>query len=159
MNTRLQVEHPVTEEVTGVDMVKEQIAVAAGVPLSFAGRELVPRGHAIEFRVNAEDPVTFAPSPGRLTAFHPPGGMGVRVDTAAYQGYVIPPHYDSLIAKLIVSGRDREEAISRARRALDLFVIEGIKTSIPMHRRILDDPDFREGRLSTRFMERFAAAS
>jgi len=159
MNTRLQVEHPVTEEVTGVDMVKEQIAVAAGVPLSFAGRELVPRGHAIEFRVNAEDPVTFAPSPGRLTAFHPPGGMGVRVDTAAYQGYVIPPHYDSLIAKLIVSGRDREEAISRARRALDLFVIEGIKTTIPMHRRILDDPDFREGRLSTRFMERFAAAS
>ena len=159
MNTRLQVEHPVTEEVTGVDMVKEQIAVAAGVPLSFAGRELLPRGHAIEFRVNAEDPVTFAPSPGRLTAFHPPGGMGVRVDTAAYQGYVIPPHYDSLIAKLIVSGRDREEAISRARRALDLFVIEGIKTSIPMHRRILDDPDFREGRLSTRFMERFAAAS
>jgi acetyl-CoA carboxylase biotin carboxylase subunit len=159
MNTRLQVEHPVTEEVTGVDMVKEQIAVAAGVPLSFAGRELVPRGHAIEFRINAEDPVTFAPSPGRLTAFHPPGGMGVRVDTAAYQGYVIPPYYDSLIAKLIVSGRDREEAISRARRALDLFVIEGIRTSIPMHRRILDDPDFREGRLSTRFMERFAAAS
>jgi acetyl-CoA carboxylase, biotin carboxylase subunit len=159
MNTRLQVEHPVTEEVTGIDMVKEQIAVAAGQPLSFAGKELVPRGHAIEFRVNAEDPVTFAPSPGRLTAFHPPGGMGVRVDTAAYQGYVIPPHYDSLIAKLVVRGRDRSEAISRARRALDHFVIEGIKTSIPMHRRILDDPDFRDGRLSTRFMERFAAAS
>ena len=159
MNTRLQVEHPVTEEVTAIDMVKEQIAVAAGEPLSFAGRELVPRGHAIEFRVNAEDPVTFAPSPGRLTAFHPPGGMGVRVDTAAYQGYVISPHYDSLIAKLVVRGRDRAEAISRARRALDLFVIEGIKTSIPMHRRILDDPDFRDGRLSTRFMERFAAAS
>jgi acetyl-CoA carboxylase biotin carboxylase subunit len=159
MNTRLQVEHPVTEEVTGIDMVKEQIAVAAGEPLSFAGRELVPRGHAIEFRVNAEDPVTFAPSPGRLTAFHPPGGLGVRVDTAAYHGYVIPPHYDSLIAKLIVRGKDRNEAMSRARRALDLFVIEGIKTTIPMHRRILDDPDFRDGRLSTRFMERFAAAS
>ena len=159
MNTRLQVEHPVTEEVTGIDMVKEQIAVAAGEPLSFAGRELVPRGHAIEFRVNAEDPVTFAPSPGRLTAFHPPGGLGVRVDTAAYHGYVIPPYYDSLIAKLIVRGRDRNEAMSRARRALDLFVIEGIKTTIPMHRRILDDPDFRDGRLSTRFMERFAAAS
>jgi acetyl-CoA carboxylase biotin carboxylase subunit len=159
MNTRLQVEHPVTEEVTGIDMVKEQIAVAAGEPLSFAGRELVPRGHAIEFRVNAEDPVTFAPSPGRLTAFHPPGGLGVRVDTAAYHGYVIPPHYDSLIAKLIVRGRDRNEAMSRARRALDLFVVEGIKTTIPMHRRILDDPDFRDGRLSTRFMERFAAAS
>ena len=159
MNTRLQVEHPVTEEVTGLDIVKEQIAVAAGKPLSFAGRELAPRGHAIEFRVNAEDPVSFAPSPGKMTAFHPPGGIGVRVDTAAYQGYVIPSHYDSLIAKLIVNGRDRTEAISRARRALDFFVIEGIKTSIPMHRRILDDPDFVEGRLSTRFMERFAAAS
>jgi acetyl-CoA carboxylase biotin carboxylase subunit len=159
MNTRLQVEHPVTEEVTGVDLVKEQISVAAGQPLSFAGRELTPRGHAIEFRVNAEDPVTFAPAPGRLTAFHPPGGIGVRVDTAAYQGYVIPPHYDSLIAKLIVKGQSRGEAISRARRALDLFVIEGTKTTIPMHRRILDDPDFVEGRLSTRFMERFAAAS
>jgi acetyl-CoA carboxylase biotin carboxylase subunit len=159
MNTRLQVEHPVTEEVTGLDIVKEQIAVAAGAPLSFAGRELAPRGHAIEFRVNAEDPVTFAPSPGRLTAFHPPGGIGIRVDTAAYQGYVIPPHYDSLIAKLIVNGRSRAEAISRARRALDFFVVEGIKTTIPMHRRILDDPDFVGGRLSTRFMERFAAAS
>ncbi len=159
MNTRLQVEHPVTEEVTGLDVVKEQIAVAAGAPLSFAGRELAPRGHAIEFRVNAEDPVTFAPCPGRLTAFHPPGGIGVRVDTAAYQGYVITPHYDSLIAKLIVNGRNRAEAISRARRALDFFVVEGIKTTIPMHRRILDDPDFVGGRLSTRFMERFAAAS
>jgi len=159
MNTRLQVEHPVTEEVTGLDIVKEQITVAAGQPLSFAGKELAPRGHAIEFRVNAEDPVTFAPSPGKMTAFHPPAGIGVRVDTAAYQGYVIPPHYDSLIAKLIVNGRDRAEAISRARRALDFFVIEGIKTSIPMHRKILDDPDFVDGRLSTRFMERFAAAS
>ena len=159
MNTRLQVEHPVTEEVTGIDMVKEQIRVAAGLPLSFAGRELKPRGHAIEFRINAEDPVTFAPSPGRLTAFHPPGGIGVRVDTAAYQGYLIPSHYDSLIAKLIVHGADRAEAIARARRALDLFVIEGIKTSIPVHRRILDDPDFQRGHLSTRFMERYAAAS
>ncbi|MDQ5873224.1 MAG: acetyl-CoA carboxylase biotin carboxylase subunit, partial [Acidobacteriota bacterium] len=159
MNTRLQVEHPVTEEVTGVDMVKEQINVAAGQALSFAGRELKPRGHAIEFRINAEDPVTFAPSPGRLTAFHPPGGIGVRVDTAAYQGYLIPSHYDSLIAKLIVRGVDRAEAIARARRALDLFVIEGIKTSIPVHRRILDDPDFQRGRVSTRFMERYAAAS
>ena len=159
MNTRLQVEHPVTEEVTGVDMVKEQINVAAGLPLSFAGRERKPRGHAIEFRINAEDPVTFAPSPGRLTAFHPPGGIGVRVDTAVYQGYLIPPHYDSLIAKLIVHGADRAEAIARARRALDLFVIEGIKTSIPVHRRILDDPDFQRGHLSTRFMERYAAAS
>ncbi len=159
MNTRLQVEHPVTEEVTGIDMVKEQIAVAAGERLSFAGRTLVPRGHAIEFRINAEDPQHFTPSPGRIVTFHPPGGPGVRVDTAAYQGYVIPPHYDSLIAKLIVAGRDRAEAISRGKRALDLFVIEGVKTTIPMHRRILDEADFVDGRLSTRFMERFAQAS
>ena len=157
MNTRLQVEHPITEEVTALDLVKEQIAVAAGEPLSFAERDISPRGHAIEFRINAEDPVTFAPSPGRIASFHPPGGLGVRLDTAAYQGYLIPPHYDSLIAKLIVWGRDRAEAISRGRRALDFFVIEGVKTSIPLHRRILDDPDFVAGRLSTRFMERFAA--
>ncbi len=157
MNTRLQVEHPITEEVTALDLVKEQIAVAAGEPLSFLERDMAPRGHAIEFRVNAEDPVTFAPSPGRSTTFHPPGGLGVRLDTAAYQGYLVPPHYDSLIAKLIVWGRDRDEAISRGRRALDFFVIEGVKTSIPLHRRILDDPDFVAGRLSTRFMERFAA--
>jgi acetyl-CoA carboxylase biotin carboxylase subunit len=157
MNTRLQVEHPITEEVTALDLVKEQIAVAAGEPLSFLDRDMAPRGHAIEFRINAEDPVTFAPSPGRIASFHPPGGLGVRLDTAAYQGYLIPPHYDSLIAKLIVWGRDRAEAISRGRRALDFFVIEGIKTTIPLHRRILDDPDFVEGRLSTGFMERFAA--
>jgi acetyl-CoA carboxylase biotin carboxylase subunit len=159
MNTRLQVEHPVTEEVTAIDMVKEQISVAAGERLSFGNRTLAPRGHAIEFRINAEDPVTFQPSPGRIATFHPPGGLGVRVDTAAYQGYLIPPHYDSLIAKLIVAGRNREEAIARGRRALDFFVIEGIKTTIPMHRRILDDEDFVGGRLSTRFMERFAQAS
>jgi len=159
MNTRLQVEHPVTEQVSGVDIVKEQIAVAAGEPLSFGPKQLRPRGHAIEFRINAEDPFTFHPSPGRITAFHPPGGHGVRLDTAAYSGYVIPPYYDSLIAKLIVRGRDRLEAIERGRRALDMFVIEGIKTTIPMHRRILDDPDFVNGRLSTRFMERYAQAS
>jgi acetyl-CoA carboxylase biotin carboxylase subunit len=159
MNTRLQVEHPITEEVTALDLVKEQIAVAAGSPLSFADKDMAPRGHAIEFRINAEDPVTFAPSPGRIASFHAPGGLGVRVDTAAYQGYVIPPHYDSLIAKLIVWGRNRTEAIHRGRRALDFFVIEGIKTTIPLHRRILDDPDFIDGRLSTHFMERFAASA
>ena len=159
MNTRLQVEHPITEEVTSLDLVKEQIAVAAGAPLSFGDRDMGPRGHAIEFRVNAEDPVTFKPSPGRIASFHPPGGLGVRVDTAAYQGYLIPPHYDSLIAKLIVWGRDREEAIGRGRRALDFFVIEGIKTTIPLHRRILDDPDFIAGKLSTHFMERFSGTA
>jgi acetyl-CoA carboxylase biotin carboxylase subunit len=155
MNTRIQVEHPVTEEVTGLDLVKEQISVAAGEPLSFSEKEMKARGHAIEFRINAEDPEKFTPSPGRITVFHPPGGTGVRVDTAAYQGYVIPPYYDSMIAKLIVRGKDRAEAISRGRRALDFFVIEGVKTSIPMHRRILDEKDFQEGRLTTRFMERF----
>ena len=159
MNTRLQVEHPITEEVTSLDLVKEQIAVAAGAPLSFADRDMSPGGHAIEFRINAEDPVTFAPSPGRITTFHPPGGLGVRVDTAAYQGYLVPPYYDSLIAKLIVWGRDREEAIRRGRRALDFFVIEGVRTTIPLHRRILDDPDFIDGKLSTHFMERFAASA
>jgi acetyl-CoA carboxylase biotin carboxylase subunit len=159
MNTRLQVEHPITEEVTSLDLVKEQIAVAAGAPLSFGDGDTGPRGHAIEFRVNAEDPVTFKPSPGRIASFHPPGGLGVRVDTAAYQGYLIPPHYDSLIAKLIVWGRDREEAIGRGRRALDFFVIEGIKTTIPLHRRILDDPDFISGKLSTHFMERFSGTA
>jgi acetyl-CoA carboxylase, biotin carboxylase subunit len=157
MNARLQVEHAITEEVTALDLVKEQIAVAAGEPLSFLDRDMSPRGHAIEFRINAEDPVTFAPSPGRIASFHPPGGLGVRLDTAAYQGYLIPPYYDSLIAKLIVWGRDRAEAISRGRRALDFFVIEGVKTTLSLHRRILDDPDFVEGRLSTGFMERFAA--
>jgi len=156
MNTRLQVEHPITEEVTALDLVKEQIAVASGAPLSFADRDMTPRGHAIEFRINAEDPVTFQPSPGRIAVFHPPGGLGVRVDTAAYQGYLIPPHYDSLIAKLIVWGRDREEAIGRGRRALDFFVVEGVKTTIPLHRKILDEPDFIAGRLSTHFMERFS---
>lgn len=157
MNTRIQVEHPVTEEVTGLDLVKEQISVAAGDPLSFGEKPIKARGHAIEFRINAEDPETFTPSPGRLTVFHPPGGTGVRVDTAAYQGYVIPPYYDSMIAKLIVRGKNREEAIARGRRALEFFVIEGVKTTIPLHRRILEERDFGEGRLSTHFMERFAA--
>ncbi len=156
MNTRIQVEHPVTEMVSGVDLVKLQIAVAAGEPIGIRSG-LVPRGHAIECRINAEDPRTFAPSPGRLKTFHVPGGPGVRVDTHCYEDYVIPPHYDSLIGKLIVHGRDRSEAIARMRRALDFFVVEGIKTSIPLHRLILRDEEFRAGRLSTRFMEGFAA--
>jgi acetyl-CoA carboxylase biotin carboxylase subunit len=158
MNTRIQVEHPVTEAVTGIDLVKEQISVAAGLPLSLSEKQIKPRGHAIEFRINAEDPEKFTPSPGRISVFHQPGGIGVRVDTAAYQGYVIPPHYDSMIAKLIVHGKDRAEAIARGRRALDFFVIEGVKTTIPLHRRILEEKDFQEGRITTRFMERFASA-
>ncbi len=156
MNTRIQVEHGVTEEVTGVDLVKEQIRVAAGEPLSIPDKELKLRGHAIEFRINAEDPVTFAPHPGKITAFHVPGGPGIRVDTAAYRDYVIPPHYDSMIAKLIARGKDRAEAIARGRRALDLFIVEGIKTSIPLHRAILESEDFIKGNFSTRFMEEFA---
>jgi acetyl-CoA carboxylase biotin carboxylase subunit len=158
MNTRIQVEHPVTELVMGVDLVKTQIRVAAGEELDIEER-LSPRGHAIECRINAEDPETFAPSPGKVTVFHLPGGPGTRVDTHVYEDYVIPPFYDSLIAKLIVHGRDRQEAIARMERALDFFVIEGIKTSIPLHRGILADRKFRAGDLSTRFMDRFLQES
>jgi acetyl-CoA carboxylase biotin carboxylase subunit len=154
MNTRIQVEHPVTEMVSGLDLVKLQIQVAAGERLGVASG-LKPRGHAIECRINAENPNTFAPSPGRLKTFHVPGGPGVRVDTHGYEDYVIPPHYDSLVAKLIVHDRSREQSIARMRRALDFFIVEGIETSIPLHKRILRDPDFAAGRLSTRFMERF----
>jgi acetyl-CoA carboxylase biotin carboxylase subunit len=154
MNTRIQVEHPVTEMVTGIDLVKLQVQVAAGERLHIPSG-LKPRGHAIECRVNAENPDTFAPSPGPLKTFHLPGGPGTRVDTHGYEDYVIPPHYDSLVAKLIVHDRSREQAIARMSRALDFFVVEGIQTSIPLHKRILRDPDFVAGRLSTRFMERF----
>lgn len=156
MNTRIQVEHPVTEAVSGIDLVKEQIRIADGQSMSVTEDQLHLRGHAIEFRINAEDPVTFAPNPGRITTFHQPGGPGVRVDTAAYRDYVIPSHYDSLIAKLVVHGANREEAIARGRRALDLFIIEGVKTSIPLHQAILDDDRFQQGDLSTRFMEEFS---
>ena len=156
MNTRIQVEHPVTEMVTSVDLVKLQIAVAAGERLTVPSA-LHPRGHAIECRINAENPRTFAPSPGKLQTFHLPGGPGVRVDTHAYEDYVIPPHYDSLVAKLIAHGANREEAMARMMRALDFFVIEGIHTTIPLHKEILRDPVFRSGRLSTRFLEGLAA--
>jgi len=155
MNTRIQVEHPVTELVTGVDLVVEQLRIAAGEPLSVAPRKQVrPRGHSIEFRINAEDPETFAPSPGRITRLVLPGGPGVRVDTHIYEGYTVPPHYDSLLAKLLVHGRDRAEAIVRGRRALQMMRVEGIKTSIPLHLRIIDHEDFQAGRLDTHFMER-----
>ncbi len=155
MNARIQVEHPVTEMVTNVDLIKSQIRLAAGEKLEDAVGRVEPQGHSIECRINAEDPDTFVPSAGRITAFQTPGGTGVRVDTHAYADAVIPPYYDSLIAKLIVRGRDRDEASARMRRALEMFVIEGIKTSIPLHRRILADPDFAAGHLDTHFIERF----
>jgi acetyl-CoA carboxylase, biotin carboxylase subunit len=154
MNTRIQVEHPVTELVTGVDLVKAQIRIAAGERLDDAVGEVNFNGHAVECRINAEDPVTFVPSAGRITTFQAPGGMGVRVDSAAYADAVIPPYYDSMIAKLVVKGRDRAEAIARMKRALDMFVIEGIKTSIPLQRRILADPDFATGKFDTHFIEK-----
>lgn len=156
MNTRIQVEHPVTEMVMGIDLVRWQLKVAAGEKLEIASN-LVPRGHAIECRINAEDPERFTPSPGEVVTFHPPGGPGTRVDTHAYEGYRIPPNYDSLVAKLIVHDSNRNSAIDRMCRALDLFVVEGIKTSIPLHQRILRDAKFRAGDLSTRFMEDFFA--
>jgi acetyl-CoA carboxylase biotin carboxylase subunit len=155
VNTRVQVEHPVTEWITGVDIVKEQIRVAAGERLSFKQGDVTFTGHAIECRVNAEDPVTFQPSPGVIHAFSVPGGPGVRVDTFAHSECTIPPYYDSLIAKIIVHGRDRQEAIARMRRTLEMTVIEGIKTSIPLHLKIMADPDFIAGRFSTSFMDRY----
>jgi acetyl-CoA carboxylase biotin carboxylase subunit len=154
-NTRLQVEHPVTEMVTGVDIVKEQIRIAAGERLSFKQSEVTFTGHSIECRINAEDPDTFVPSPGLIHVFSVPGGPGVRVETFAHSDCVISPYYDSMIAKIIVHGRDRQEAIARMRRTLEMTVIEGIKTSIPMHLRILADPEFIAGKLSTSFMDRF----
>ena len=155
MNTRIQVEHGVTELVTGRDLVKEQILVAAGEPLSFAQKDVTFTGHALECRINAEDPVTFVPSPGTIRHFNAPGGPGVRIDTFAHEGCEISPYYDSLIGKLMTHGRDRKEAIARMRRSLEVMVVEGIKTNIPLHLRIMDDPDFQAGRLDTRFMDRF----
>jgi acetyl-CoA carboxylase biotin carboxylase subunit len=156
MNTRIQVEHPVTELVTGLDLVKQQILIAAGGHVPFEGETIGLRGHAIECRICAENPQTFAPSAGKVTVFHPPGGTGVRVDTAAYTESVIPPYYDSLIAKLIVHGKDRKEAINRMARALEMFIIEGISTSIPVHQKIMADPDFQAGNFDTHFLRRFA---
>jgi len=153
MNTRIQVEHPVTETVTGVDLIKAQIRVATGERLEDVIPRVEFRGHSMECRINAEDPDTFAPSPGRITAFHFPGGLGVRVDTGMYSDAVVPPYYDSLIAKLIVRSTNREESIARMRRALEMFVIEGIKTTIPLHRRIMDDSQFQRGDLHTGFLD------
>lgn len=158
MNTRIQVEHPVTEMVTGIDLIKAQIRLAAGENLPEVVPEVTFRGHSIECRVNAEDPVTFVPSPGRITTFHPPGGTGVRVDTAAHSDAVIPPYYDSMVAKLVVHGKDRSEAISRMKRALEMFIIEGIQTTIPLQRRVLAEADFEAGRIDTHFLERYQNA-
>ena len=156
MNTRIQVEHPVTEMVTDVDLVKSQIMIAGGAKLKDVLQgPVVHRGHAIECRINAEHPEKFTPSAGKITAFHPPGGTGVRIDTAAYAEGVIPPYYDSLIAKLVVRGKDRNEACQRMSRALGMFIVEGIYTTIPLHRRILSDPDFLAGNFDTGFIERF----
>ncbi len=158
MNTRIQVEHPVTEMVTDVDLVKSQIMIAAGAKMSdVLMGPIVHRGHSIECRINAEHPEKFTPSAGKITVFNPPGGTGVRIDTAAYAEGVIPPYYDSLIAKLVVRGKDRSEAISRMSRALEMFIVEGIYTTIPLHRRILADEDFRAGKFDTGFIERFLA--
>ena len=156
MNTRIQVEHPVTEMITDIDIVKEQIRIAMGQPLRFSQNDIKFKGHTIEARINAEDPFNnFAPSPGKITSFHTPGGFGVRVDTHAYAGYVIPPFYDSMIAKLIVWGEDRSEAIARMRRALKEFIIEGIKTTIPFHQQVMNDERFFTGDFDTTFLEDF----
>jgi len=158
MNTRIQVEHPVTEAITGVDLVKAQLRIASGERLDeILPKDIQIRGHAIECRINAEHPLKFTPSAGKITVFNLPGGNGVRVDTAQYAEGVVPPYYDSLIAKLIVHGKDREEAIARMERALGMFVVEGIETSISLHQEIFADPDFRAGRFDTKFMERFLA--
>jgi acetyl-CoA carboxylase biotin carboxylase subunit len=155
MNTRLQVEHPVTEMVCGVDLVREQIRIATGETLGYGQSDIRFSGHAIECRVTAEDPETFVPSPGRVTAFHAPGGLGVRVDSALYAGYIVPPYYDSMVAKLIVHAPTRLDAINRLRRALDEFAIMGIKTTIPLHRRIVDDHDFQAGDYTIHWLEKF----
>ncbi|HYZ23719.1 MAG TPA: acetyl-CoA carboxylase biotin carboxylase subunit [Rhodopila sp.] len=155
MNTRLQVEHPVTEMLCDIDLVREQIRVAAGAPLGYEQRDILFNGHALEARITAEDPRTFVPTPGRVTAFHAPGGLGVRVDSALYAGYFVPPYYDSLVAKLIVHAPTRAAAINRMRRALDEFAVVGIQTTIPLHQRIVDDAEFQAGDYTIHWLERF----
>jgi acetyl-CoA carboxylase biotin carboxylase subunit len=157
MNTRLQVEHPVTEMVCGIDLVREQIRIAAGEPLGYKQEDIRFQGHAIECRVNAEDPETFMPTPGRIQAYHAPGGLGVRVDSALYAGYFVPPYYDSMIAKLIVHAPTRPQAIARLRRALEEFAVLGIKTTLPLHQRIVEDPQFQAGDYTIHWLEKFVA--
>ncbi|MXP64548.1 acetyl-CoA carboxylase biotin carboxylase subunit [Roseomonas sp. M0104] len=155
MNTRLQVEHPVTEMVCGIDLVKEQLRVAAGEKLGYGQEDITFSGHAIECRITAEDPESFAPSPGRVNTYHAPGGLGVRVDSALYSGYAVPPHYDSLVAKLVVHGKTRAEAIGRMRRALSEMVVDGIRTTLPLHQRIMEDAQFQAGDYTIHWLERF----
>ena len=157
MNTRIQVEHPVTEMITGIDLVNEQIKIAAGAPLTIGQSDVRLDGHAIECRVNAENPESFRPSPGRITYYHPPGGLGVRVDSAVYQGYLIPPNYDSLVGKLVVHGRTRSEALMRLRRALDEFVVDGIETTLPLFRVLVRNADMQDGRYDIHWLEHFLA--
>ena len=154
MNTRLQVEHPITEAVTGIDLVREQIRIAAGGPLALSQKDIQFHGHAIECRVNAENPETFTPSPGKITEYHPPGGLGVRVDSGLYAGYSIPPFYDSMVAKLIVSGPSRNECLMRLRRSLEEFVIGGIETTIPLHQKIIQQPEFIDGEYNNHWLEK-----
>lgn len=157
MNTRLQVEHPVTEMITGIDIVREQIRIAAGLPVEFKQEDIVFSGHAIECRINAEDPVTFSPTPGRITEYHPPGGLDVRVDSALYAGYSVPPNYDSLIAKLVVHGKTRNACLMRLRRALEEFVVGGVSTTIPLHAKLIQNPDFIDGVYHIHWLEEFLA--
>ena len=158
MNTRIQVEHPITEEVINYDLIREQILVAAGVPIS--GKNYLPKLHSIECRINAEDPYhNFRPSPGKITTFHAPGGHGIRLDTHVYSGYMIPPNYDSMIAKLIVTAQTREEAIQKMKRALDEYIIEGVKTTIPFHQKLLENEKFIKGDFTTKFMDDFEIKS
>jgi len=159
MNTRIQVEHPISEMVSGIDLVREQIRIAAGAPLGYRQEDVKLAGHAIECRINAENAETFRPSPGCITGYHAPGGMGVRVDSALYQGYTVPPQYDSLVAKLVAHGTSRNECLMRLRRALEEFVIEGIETTIPLHQRLVADPDFINGDYDIHWLEQFVARS
>jgi acetyl-CoA carboxylase biotin carboxylase subunit len=158
MNTRIQVEHPVTEMITGIDLVQEQIKVAAGEKLSFRQRDVVLKGHAIECRVNAEDPFNFTPSPGRITSYHPPGGPGIRVDSHAYANYFVPPNYDSMIGKVIAYGANRDQALARMRIALSEMIVEGISTNLPLHRQLMDDTHFIAGGTSIHYLEKKLAA-
>ena len=158
MNTRLQVEHPITEMITGIDLVREQIRVASGAPLSYKQEDIKFNGHAIECRINAEDPRTFMPSPGAITQYHAPGGLGVRVDSAIYTGYAIPPYYDSMVAKLIVHGSSRTSCLMRLRRALDEFVVDGVKTTIPLHEHIIQQPEFINGDYNIHWLEKHLAS-